>query len=46
MSDKIEFKSKKEKFEVYIGQFETLGVYVKRMSLRLLLHLILRTKVR
>lgn len=37
---------KKEKFEVYIGQFETLGVYVKRMSLRLLHHLILRTKVR
>ena len=37
---------KKEKFEVCIGQFETLGVYVKRMYRRLLHHLILRTKVR
>ena len=36
----------KEKFEVYIGQFETLGIYVKRISQRLLHRLILKSKVR
>lgn len=35
----------KEKFEAYIGQFETLGIYVKRISLRLLHRLILKSKV-
>jgi len=36
---------KNEKFEVYIGKFEKFGVFVKRLSPRLLHKLILRSKV-
>ncbi|OUS00836.1 short-chain dehydrogenase [Flavobacteriales bacterium 33_180_T64] len=37
---------RKEKFEVYIGKFEKFGVYVKRLSPRLLHKLVLRSKVK
>ncbi|MFD2823748.1 SDR family oxidoreductase [Lacinutrix iliipiscaria] len=37
---------KKEKFEAYIGKFEKFGVYVKRLSPKLLHKLVLRSKVR
>ncbi|MGB3606313.1 SDR family oxidoreductase [Psychroserpens sp.] len=37
---------KKEKFEAYIGQTETLGVYVKRLSPRLIHWLVKRSAVR
>jgi short-subunit dehydrogenase len=37
---------KKEKFEAYIGKFEKFGVYVKRLSPRLIHKLVLRSKVR
>ena len=36
----------KEKFEAYIGKKETLGVYLKRISPRLLHKMVLRSKVR
>ena len=36
----------KEKFEAYIGKFERFGVYVKRLSPRLIHKLVLRSKVR
>jgi short-subunit dehydrogenase len=37
---------RKEKFEAYIGKFEQLGVYVKRLSPRLIHYLVMRSKVR
>ena len=37
---------RKEKFEAYIGKFETFGVYVKRLSPRLIHKLVLRSKVK
>lgn len=37
---------KKEKFEAYIGKFEAFGIYVKRLSPRLLHWLVLRSKVK
>lgn len=37
---------RKEKFEAYIGKFETFGVYVKRLSPRLIHKLVMRSKVR
>lgn len=37
---------KKEKFEAYIGKFEAFGVYVKRLSPKLIHWLVLRSKVR
>jgi len=37
---------RKEKFEAYIGKFEQLGVYVKRLSSRLIHYLVMRSKVR
>lgn len=37
---------KSEKFEAYIGGFEAVGVFVKRLSPRLLHKLVLRSKVR
>jgi short-subunit dehydrogenase len=37
---------RKEKFEVYIGKFEKFGVYVKRLSPRLIHKLVMRSKVR
>ncbi len=37
---------KKEKFEAYIGKFETFGVYVKRLSPRLIHKLVMKSKVR
>jgi short-subunit dehydrogenase len=37
---------RKEKFEVYIGKFEKFGVYIKRLSPRLIHKLVLRSKVR
>lgn len=37
---------KREKFEAYIGGFEAVGVFVKRLSPRLLHKLVLRSKVR
>ena len=36
----------KEKYEAYIGKFEKLGVFVKRISPRLLHKLVMRSKVR
>lgn len=36
----------KEKFEAYIGKFERFGVYVKRLSPKLIHKLVLRSKVR
>ena len=36
----------KQKFEVYIGKFEKFGVFVKRLSPRLLHKLVMRSKVR
>ncbi len=36
----------KEKYEVYIGKFERFGVYVKRLSPRLIHKLVMRSKVR
>lgn len=36
----------KQKFEAYIGKFEKFGVYVKRLSPKLLHKLVLRSKVR
>ena len=37
---------RKEKFEAYIGKFEKFGVYVKRLSPRLIHKLVLRSKVK
>jgi len=37
---------RKEKFEAYIGKFETFGVFVKRLSPRLIHKLVMRSKVR
>ena len=37
---------KKEKFEAYIGKFEAFGVYVQRLSPRLIHWLVLRSKVK
>ncbi|MFT5847251.1 MAG: short-subunit dehydrogenase [Psychroserpens sp.] len=37
---------RKEKFEAYIGKFEKFGVFVKRLSPRLIHKLVLRSKVR
>ena len=37
---------RKEKFEAYIGKFEKFGVYVKRLSPRLIHKLVMRSKVR
>ncbi|MGV6832748.1 MAG: SDR family oxidoreductase [bacterium] len=37
---------KREKFEAYIGGFEAVGIFVKRLSPRLLHKLVLRSKVR
>ncbi|WP_299335370.1 SDR family oxidoreductase [uncultured Psychroserpens sp.] len=37
---------RKEKFEAYIGKFERFGVYVKRLSPKLIHKLVLRSKVR
>ncbi|MFP4845917.1 SDR family oxidoreductase [Winogradskyella sp. PE311] len=37
---------RKEKFEAYIGNFEKFGVYVKRLSPRLIHKLVMRSKVR
>lgn len=37
---------RKEKFEAYIGKFETFGVFVKRLSPRLLHRLVMSSKVR
>lgn len=37
---------RKEKFEAYIGKFEKFGVYLKRISPRLLHKMVLRSKVR
>lgn len=37
---------RKEKFEAYIGNFEHFGVYVKRLSPRLIHYLVMRSKVR
>ena len=37
---------KKEKFEVYIGKFEKFGVFVKRLSPRLIHKLVIRSKVK
>jgi short-subunit dehydrogenase len=37
---------RKEKFEAYIGKFEKFGVFVKRISPRLLHKLVLRSKVK
>ena len=36
----------KEKFEAYIGKFEKFGVYVKRLSPRLIHKLVMRSKVK
>jgi short-subunit dehydrogenase len=36
----------KEKFEVYIGRKEVMGIYVKRFFPKLLHRLVLRSKVR
>jgi len=36
----------KEKFEAYIGKFEAFGVYVKRLSPKLIHKLVLRSKVK
>lgn len=36
----------KQKFEAYIGKFEKFGVYVKRLSPRLIHKMVLRSKVR
>ncbi len=37
---------RKQKFEAYIGKFEKFGVYVKRLSPRLIHMLVMRSKVR
>jgi len=37
---------RKEKFEAYIGKFERFGIYVKRLSPRLIHTLVLRSKVK
>lgn len=37
---------KREKYEAYIGRFEAFGVYVKRLSPKLIHKLVLRSKVR
>lgn len=37
---------RREKFEAYIGKFEKFGVYVKRLSPRLIHKLVMRSKVR
>lgn len=37
---------RKEKFEAYIGKFEKFGVFVKRLSPRLIHKLVMRSKVR
>ncbi len=37
---------RKEKYEAYIGKFEKFGVYVKRLSPRLIHQLVLRSKVK
>jgi short-subunit dehydrogenase len=37
---------RKEKFEAYIGKFEKFGVYVKRLSPKLIHKLVMRSKVR
>ena len=37
---------RKEKFEAYIGKFERFGVFVKRLSPRLIHKLVMRSKVR
>lgn len=37
---------KKEKYEAYIGKFEKFGVYVKRLSPRLIHKLVMRSRVR
>jgi len=37
---------RKEKYETYIGKFEKFGVYVKRLSPKLLHQLVLRSKVK
>jgi short-subunit dehydrogenase len=37
---------RKEKFEAYIGKFEKFGIYVKRLSPKLIHKLVLRSKVR
>lgn len=37
---------RKEKFEAYIGKFETFGVFVKRLSPRLIHKLVMRSKIR
>ncbi len=37
---------RKEKFEAYIGKFEKFGVYVKRLSPKLIHRLVMRSKVR
>ncbi|WP_353777781.1 SDR family oxidoreductase [Winogradskyella sp. 3972H.M.0a.05] len=37
---------RKQKFEAYIGKFEKFGVYVKRLSPRLIHHMVLRSKVK
>ena len=37
---------RKEKYEAYIGKFEKFGVYVKRLSPRLIHKLVLRSKVK
>jgi short-subunit dehydrogenase len=36
----------KRKFEAYIAKFEKIGVYVKRLSPKLLHYLVLRSKVK
>ena len=36
----------KEKYEAYIGKFEAFGVYVKRLSPRLIHWLVSRSKVK
>ncbi|WP_299367336.1 SDR family oxidoreductase [Winogradskyella sp.] len=37
---------RKEKYEAYIGKFEKFGVYVKRLSPRLIHNLVMRSKVK
>ena len=37
---------RKEKYEAYIGKFERFGVYIKRLSPRLIHKLVMRSKVR
>jgi hypothetical protein len=36
----------KQKFEAYIGKFEIFGVFIKRISPKLLHYMVMRSKVR